>query len=868
MSEHPDSFVTRAQAAYARLIVRRPGTILITLIVVFLASLWGTTKLTIDSNQLNLIDQNLPEVKEVKRIIDIVGGNGYLILGLRGADEKQLKQVSDDLNARFQADKANVRFTTYKLPVDFIQKNMVLFIDTKDLIEGKNRINAYLRDQLKRRSPFFFEIVPTKPVELKMDDLFDKYTHIGKKSIRDDYYISDDTKMLIMLIKPTWDSNDLGKTETYLKTLYKSFDDYSATNTRGVKLVQSYDRDTPAAGTISWGLTGSYKMSLDDSYAIAESLQPVTILAFLAIFVITIAFFRKIVPTLIVVSGMVVGTIIAMGFTYVTIGELQMVTSILGGILMGFGVDYGIQFIYRTRIELGTGKPYDEAIRSAIINAGRPASVAAVVTGGSFFVLLVSKFRGFSQFGFLAGFGTMIIGFTLFCWSPAILMLIGRWRPHLVARLIGVTPPPKSMNVGGEIRIPRPKLVLGIAIAVTAVLCAFAIPWTDASYPQGYSPTMFERLKAGVRFNYNTRALLPVEEHSVKLMDEIADRFQISADPVAVFAKDNTEAKEVWEELERRRQKPDSTIEQIVSEYTFVPPPERAAANAKVLEEWQKELADIDTKSLPPEVQDKADFFKAVLAARPYTVDQLPDIYSAQFKWLPETKPENRGVLTFIYPKVDLRDGRLMLKFADEVRDIKAASGKVYHGAGSPLLFAQLAKIVLRDGYVTVILTTIWILFMHYLDFRSVKLALASVIPLGVGLVEMLGIMSITDHQLNFMNIIILPILLGFGVSHGLYLLHRFLEGTSPVVALRSVGAAVAASTLTAIAGFGSLLRAAHYGLKSIGFVACLGLTTTLIVSFTVLAAVLQLIHDGRMESAPADTTHVKHDQPPQLRTG
>jgi predicted RND superfamily exporter protein len=127
----------------------------------------------------------------------------------------------------------------------------------------------------------------------------------------------------------------------------------------------------------------------------------------------------------------------------------------------------------------------------------------------------------------------------------------------------------------------------------------------------------------------------------------------------------------------------------------------------------------------------------------------------------------------------------------------------------------------------------------------------------------MLGLMSLTNHPLNFMNIIILPILLGFGVSHGLYLLHRFLEGTSPVVALRSVGAAVASSTLTAIAGFASLFVASHNGLKSMGYVACLGLTTTLIVSFTVLAAVLQLMHDARHpHAAPA------RERSPERQTG
>ena len=184
------------------------------------------------------------------------------------------------------------------------------------------------------------------------------------------------------------------------------------------------------------------------------------------------------------------------------------------------------------------------------------------------------------------------------------------------------------------------------------------------------------------------------------------------------------------------------------------------------------------------------------------------------------------------------------MEFADEAADIVTDSGVHYHAAGLTTLYATLARMVLADGKLTVLLATLYILAMHFLDFRSVRLALASVIPLGVGLLMMLGILSLTNHQLNFMNIIMLPILLGFGVSHGLYLLHRFLEGTSPVVALRSVGLAVASSTLTAVAGFASLFAASHLGLRSMGYVACVGLLTTLVISFTVLAAVLQLIYD------------------------
>jgi hypothetical protein len=274
---------------------------------------------------------------------------------------------------------------------------------------------------------------------------------------------------------------------------------------------------------------------------------------------------------------------------------------------MGFGVDYGIHFVYRTRIELGFGRPYDEAITQAIINAGRPALIAAIVTSGSFFVLLVSGFRGFSQFGFLAGFGTLIIGFTLFAWSPAILALIGRRRPELVKKLIGEMKPPSDALVTGATRIPNPKLVLAGCMVVVAAVCAFSIPWTGKELPKGRAPTMLERLGAGVTFNYNTRALVPVDYPSIQMADEINRRFKISSDPVAVRTDTIEEAKELWYTLTKNPEtefNPDrarfSHVGQVVSLFTFVPPPRTAAANARVLEEWKEELKDLTVESPSP----------------------------------------------------------------------------------------------------------------------------------------------------------------------------------------------------------------------------------------------------------------------------
>ncbi|MFB1480327.1 RND family transporter [Corallococcus sp. RDP092CA] len=858
-SSHPPP---RLALAYAEMLVRRPGTVMAVLLLLLGLALWGTSKLTINSNQLDLISQDLQEVKDVKRVIDMVGGSGFFMVALRGDDEPTLKRVADDVAKMVGEDKANARSVTYKIPVEFVQNNMVLFVKTEDLAEGKRRIMAFLKDQIRRANPFYIEIKKTEPVKLDLQDLVDKYSSVGNKSIADDYYISQDRKLLLLLIKPMWDTNEIGKTKEYVDKLRRDLEAYSRSNAAGVQLVEDYYKMGDKQ-TVAYGFTGSYKTAVDDSYAIEDSLQPVTIIALIAIFAITIAFFRKWAPTLIVVSGTVAGTLYTLGFTYATLGELNMITSILGGILMGFGIDYGIHFIFRTRLELGAGKRYDVAIRDAVINAGRPALVSAVVVAGSFYVLMVSEFKGFSQFGFLAGTGTLMLGFTLFSWCPALLALAGRRNPELPQKLIGVMkPPPTNSASGKELRIPRPGLVLAVGCVIVAVVCGAAIPWKSGEPPADAG--FFARLPYGVRFNYNTRALMPANQPSVVLQDEINARFKIASDPLAVYTKDLAETEALYKELTSDPKKRPA-ISQVMSLFTFVPPEGIAQANAKILEEWQEELKEIDVKALPPETQEKAALFFKMLEARPFDVHHVPEIYASQFRHLPSTKPENHGYLTFIYPSVDLWDGKQMLQFADQTSSIKAlvTPGKFteagptgapvekeFRAAGATQLYASLARMVLKDAKLTVILTALWILVMHFADFRNAKLALASVIPLTVGLAMMMGFMALFDLRLNFMNIIILPILLGFGVSHGLYLLHRFLEGTSPLVALRSVGAAVASSTLTAVAGFAALLVASHNGLRSMGLVACIGLITTLLVSFTVLAAVMQLMHDKRQKDA------------------
>jgi predicted RND superfamily exporter protein len=93
--------------------------------------------------------------------------------------------------------------------------------------------------------------------------------------------------------------------------------------------------------------------------------------------------------------------------------------------------------------------------------------------------------------------------------------------------------------------------------------------------------------------------------------------------------------------------------------------------------------------------------------------------------------------------------------------------------------------------------------------------------------------------MLNPANIMMLPLVIGIGVTNGIHILNRFAEEQSPSILARSTGKAVLVSGLTAIAGFGSLILAKHRGIQSLGIVMSIGLATCMVAGLTFLPALL-----------------------------
>ena len=135
-------------------------------------------------------------------------------------------------------------------------------------------------------------------------------------------------------------------------------------------------------------------------------------------------------------------------------------------------------------------------------------------------------------------------------------------------------------------------------------------------------------------------------------------------------------------------------------------------------------------------------------------------------------------------------------------------------------------------------------------QFRGFGSVLLALLPVGVGALWVAGVMGCAGILFNPANIMMLPLVIGIGVTNGIHILTRFGEEKHAAVLGKSTGKAVLVSGLNTMAGFGSLILAEHRGIRSLGWIMTAGTAACMLAGLTLLPAVLSLLN--REETGPA----------------
>ena len=883
----------------ANISAKRPGTILLIALVITIIASGLSENLKLEMQFKNLMPQDHKMVQEFNDVVDNFSTATMIIVAAKG-EEKELKMFADELAPKLREMKKYVQRLDYKVEKDFFLKHGMMLQKVKDL---KNSLDIYkdlsllpfithLNDNFEKTYVYDNESISTKEKEnnaviflegiKSLLQTMEKYSQQGenlKKEVAekavdefligDEYIISQDKNMLLMFARPTFSINEIDKVILAENTIDS--------------LIYTVEDKYPS---VFAGTTGTMALSRDETVAANEDMYITSLIAFILIIVLFIVSFRMWVAPVLAGLTLIIGIMWTMGFTAITIGSLNIMTSMFAVILMGLGIDFSIHLITVYTESRSGGKSIAEAIQSTLSKSGKGVITGGVTTAMAFLTLLVSETDGMKEFGFVAGSGVLFCLLATIIVLPSLLAL----RDKILIRIKKDNFRVKSteFNFLGSIAekiSDKPVISLILTGVVTVVLFIAA---------------------TGITFDYNYLNMEPVGLTSLKLQDDMEEEFDITPDFSLVTTNSVEESRRIAKEAKDLKM-----IGLVSSISDYLPSPEEQKEREPYLKKIQEylknnrkitsltadqydqfveelyrvesniielsqlsflggqdkvdkkcreligDLENPDNKTLIAKLVDSMneDRIRTIknlnlfnMQYEPYFRDKAlgmttPD--SITLKTLPKNiidqfanEDESKFLVT-VYPKEGVwKNLEFLERFTSRMSEIDDRM------TGLPSIFYVLIGEIAEDGEIAFGLTFFVVLFLLWLDFGKLKYALIAMIPLIIGAIWMVGIMKIAGLQLTMLNVMGLPLILGIGIDDGVHILHRYgIEGRNKIgIIFKSTGKAVLLTSLTTMLAFGSLFFATYRGLGSLGIALFIGVGTCFFTTVLIMPAVIELL--------------------------
>jgi len=205
--------------------------------------------------------------------------------------------------------------------------------------------------------------------------------------------------------------------------------------------------------------------------------------------------------------------------------------------------------------------------------------------------------------------------------------------------------------------------------------------------------------------------------------------------------------------------------------------------------------------------------------------------------------------LVFILVTILIDFGRLRwTRLAAVLAVLLLGAGAAYLGRMDLSLTPEIRMIACLVGSVVILIVGAWVF-----GLPGVGYTLLVILPVGLGMLQLFGIMGILDVPLHPANMIVLPLILGIGVDNGVHIVHDYRRQRGPYHMTASTANAIVITSLTTMVGFGSLMIASHRGLQSLGRVLTIGVSCCLFASLIMLPAILSWATRRRPEVEEED---------------
>jgi uncharacterized protein len=678
------------------------------------------------------------------------------------------------------------------------------------------------------------------------------------------YFLSDDQRLLFILAEPTSKSSSFTGDREAIE---------------GVRATVASLR--PEFPDIEVGVTGKPALSNDEMTTAFRDSTRATLLAFGLTLALLLVAFLRIGKPLLMLLVLALSLAWSIGLATLVVGHLSLFSVMFIPIIVGIGTDYGIYYLLRYEEELFLGRNLREAIEITAMRSGPGMLLSAITAAATFYVLILTDFRGLQELGFIAGSALLLSWVAMMFVFPAVLMLVDRRH----ADRVGVTIP-RSIRLE-RMHVPfvdwitsHPKTVLAAAAVLAAVsVYAFgkvrfdfnllnlqaegteSVVWEkkilETSGRSGFaalsSAATLDELR---RKQHAFRALGSVSEVDSALLlipDDQPEKQKIIRDfapivaPVRVTRPQSVDIDRLITALETLKRRFDIAAGEAP-----------AGDTQRRLTTLRDDIAQLVTR-LRQTDRSMSEPALAFLQRQIYrdfvtSFQRLQANLNPSTVGLADVPPEirrkfisDRGhFLLQIHPGVDIWDREGAARF---VNDLRTVDGDV---TGTPVITYEVIRLMERAYKQGTLYAIILVSALTFLMLRGIRETLLALAPLALGMTWTAGLMWLFDIKLNFGNVFGIPLILGTAAEFGLNIVMRFMEGRNdagPLVA-RSTIMAVFVNGLMTMAGFGSLLLAAHRGIYGLGLLLTLGMLASMIAALVVLPVLLRIFGGKRYPSA------------------
>ncbi len=652
------------------------------------------------------------------------------------------------------------------------------------------------------------------------------------------------------------------------------------------ELVRATSAEVPG---VNAGVTGESVLDYDEMQQSQQDSTVATIISLVLCAIIFVVGYHETGRPLKAVLSLVIGLGYTMGFATLTVGHLNILTITFVPMLIGMAIDFGVHLITRYEEELRHGRSESAAMDLAMVNTGQGIFTGCFTTAGAFLAMALTHFKGIQEMGIITGGGMLVCLIPMMTFLPVLLLRKSRQNTldEAEGEALLKEEALESFEAGGEpldtrarlerVWLDRPWTVIGITV-VLCLIAAAAMPRVRFDYnllnmqSEGLNSVVFEHklinaggksVIFGVVTATNLDEAVELERRLQKLpsvatndsmahflaenpggkLDLIRD-VKVATAAVHFAAPDTNRvdlhelSQTLWSMQGYLRLAVDEVKQagelQILTNLTslvdtitdlrvgmFRGDEARERRNSIVLAGYQQSLFnDIRDTFAALQTQD------ATGRLRP---EDLPESLRNRFLGI-----TGRHLIQ-VYPRDDVWERKAQETF---VRDLQSVSNTA---TGTPVQLYYYTEL-LRTSYIEAAWWALGaILILVYAHFRNLGSVLLAMLPVGIGTLWVVGFMGWTNIPFNPANVMMLPLVIGIGVTNGIHILNRFAEEQNPSILAKSTGKAVLVSALTTIAGFGSLVIADHRGIQSLGWVMATGTAACMIAGLTFLPAILVL---------------------------